>query len=77
VCLANISRRHGKVKEENSVEGVDRIMPGGARRAGIERIITRGIRSTGLRGTRSIGLARVRLGHILTPVGLNALRLRE
>jgi transposase len=48
-----------------------------ARRAGIEGTISRGIRSTRLRRTRYIGLARVRLGHILTAVGLNALRLGE
>jgi hypothetical protein len=35
------------------------------------------MRSTRLRRTRYIGLARVRLGHILTAVGLNVLRLSE
>jgi transposase len=40
-----------------------------ARRAGIEGTISRGTRSTRLRRTRDIGLARVRLGHILTAVG--------
>jgi transposase len=48
-----------------------------ARRAGIEDTISRGMRSTRLRRTRYIGLARVRLGHILTAVGLNVLRLGE
>lgn len=48
-----------------------------ARRAGIEGTISHGIRSTRLRRTRYIGLARVRLGHLLTAVGLNALRLGE
>jgi transposase len=48
-----------------------------ARRAGIEGTISRGIRSTRLRRTRYIGLARVRLGHILTAAGLNLLRLGE
>jgi transposase len=48
-----------------------------ARRAGIEGTISRGTRSTRLRRTRYIGLARVRLGHILTAVGLNVLRLGE
>jgi transposase len=48
-----------------------------ARRAGIEGTISRGMRSTRLRRTRYIGLARVRLGHILTAVGLNVLRLGE
>ncbi|MGH8071898.1 MAG: transposase [Candidatus Entotheonellia bacterium] len=48
-----------------------------ARRAGIEGTISRGIRSTRLRRTRYIGLARVRLGHLLTAVGLNALWLGE
>jgi hypothetical protein len=48
-----------------------------ARRAGIEGTISRGVRCTRLRRTRYIGLARVRLGHILTAVGLNVLRLGE
>ncbi len=48
-----------------------------ARRAGIEGTISRGTRSTRLRRTRYIGLARVQLGHILTAVGLNVLRLSE
>jgi Transposase DDE domain len=48
-----------------------------ARRAGIEGTISRGIRSTRLRRTRYRGLARVHLGHILTAVGLNVLRLGE
>jgi transposase len=48
-----------------------------ARRAGIEGAISRGIRSTRLRRTRYIGLARVHLGHFLTAVGLNIFRLGE
>jgi transposase len=48
-----------------------------ARRAGIEGTISRGTRSTRLRRTRYIGLPRVHLGHILTAVGLNVLRLGE
>jgi Transposase DDE domain len=48
-----------------------------ARRAGIEGTLSRGTRSTRLRRTRSIGLARVHLGHLLTAVGLNVLRLGE
>jgi transposase len=48
-----------------------------ARRAGIEGTISRGTRCTRLRRTRYIGLARVHLGHILTAVGLNMLRLGE
>jgi transposase len=48
-----------------------------ARRAGIEGTLSRGIRSARLRRTRYRGLARVHLGHILTAVGLNVLRLSE
>jgi transposase len=48
-----------------------------ARRAGIEGTISRGIRVTRLRRTRYISLARVRLAHLLTAVGLNVLRLGE
>jgi transposase len=47
------------------------------RRAGIEGTLSRGIRSTRLRRTRYRGLRRVCLGHILTAVGLNVLRLGE
>jgi Transposase DDE domain len=47
------------------------------RHNGIEGIISRGVRSTHLRRTRHRGLARVFLGHILTAVGLNVLRLGE
>jgi transposase len=48
-----------------------------ARRAGIEGTISRGTRGTRLRRTHDIGLRRVRLGHVLTAVGLNVLRLGE
>ena len=48
-----------------------------ARRAGIEGTLSRGIRSTRLRRTRYRGLTRVHLGHLLTAVGLNVLRLGE
>jgi transposase len=48
-----------------------------ARRAGIEGTISRSMRSTRLRRTRYIGLARVHLGHLLIAVGLNVLRLGE
>jgi predicted HicB family RNase H-like nuclease len=48
-----------------------------ARRAGIEGTLSRGMRNRRLRRTRYIGLARVHLGHILTAVGLNVLRLGE
>jgi transposase len=46
-----------------------------ARRAGIEGTISRETRSMRLRRTRSSGLRRVHLGHILAAVGLNVLRL--
>jgi transposase len=48
-----------------------------ARRAGIEGTLSRGIRTCEMRRTRYIGLARVHLGHILTAVALNFLRLGE
>jgi hypothetical protein len=40
-------------------------------------MISRGTLSTHLRHTRYRGLTRVHLGHILTAVGLNVLRLGE
>jgi DDE family transposase len=48
-----------------------------ARRAGIEGTIARGVRGARLRRTRSVGLPRVHLGHLLTAAGLNVLRLGE
>ncbi len=48
-----------------------------ARRAGIEGTLSRGIRTCDLRRTRYTGLARVHLGHVLTAVALNFLRLGE
>jgi DDE family transposase len=50
---------------------------GYARRAGSEGTIPRGTRGVRLRRTRDIGLAGVRLGHLLTAAGLNVLRLSE
>jgi transposase len=58
-------------------EATDAFQAEYARRAGIEGTISRGTRAARLRRTRYIGLARVQLGHILTAVGLNALRLGE
>ncbi len=48
-----------------------------ARRAGIEGTISRGIRSCGLRRSRYLGLAKVRLEHVLTAAGLNLMRAGE
>jgi hypothetical protein len=47
-----------------------------AKRAGIEGTRSRGIRSRRLRQLRSIGLAKARLGHLLTAAALNCSRLR-
>jgi transposase len=46
-------------------------------RAGIEGTLSRGIRTCGLRQTRYLGMARTHLGHVLTAVALNFLRLAE
>jgi hypothetical protein len=48
-----------------------------AKRAGIEGTLSRAIRRTRLRRTRSIGDARVHLSHLLAAVALNFLRLGE
>jgi transposase len=58
-------------------EATDAFQAEFARHAGIEGTISRGTRSTHLRRTRYIGLARVRLGHLLTAAGLNVLGLGE
>jgi len=47
------------------------------KRAGIEGTLSRGIRTCRLRQLRYIGLAKARLGHLLTAVALNFLRLSE
>jgi DDE family transposase len=47
------------------------------RRAGIEGTISRGVRTARLRRTPYIGQDRTHLGHVLTAVGLNWLRLGE
>jgi DDE family transposase len=56
-------------------EATDAFQAEYARCAGIEGAISREIRTARLRRTRYIGLACVHLGHILTAVGLNVLRL--
>lgn len=48
-----------------------------AKRMGIEGTLPRGIRICRMRQIRSIGLAKARLGHVLTAVALNFLRLGE
>jgi transposase len=48
-----------------------------ARRAGIEGTLSRGVRRCRLRRSRYIGLARVHLGHLLTAVALNFVRVGE
>jgi len=48
-----------------------------ARRAGIEGTLSRGIRRCRLRRTRYVGQDRTHLGHVLTAVALNFLRLGE
>ncbi len=48
-----------------------------AKRAGIEGTLSRGIRTCRLRQLRYIGLTKARLGHLLTAVALNFLRLSE
>ena len=48
-----------------------------ARRAGIEGTLSRGLRRCRLRRTRYVGQSRTHLGHVLTAVGLNFVRLAE
>lgn len=44
-------------------------------RAGIEGTLSQGIRAFGLRRSRYLGLAKVRLQHLLTAVALNVVRM--
>jgi len=48
-----------------------------ARRAGIEGTLSRGVRRCRLRRTRYVGLAKVHLGHLLTAVAMNFVRVGE
>ncbi|MBP2310723.1 hypothetical protein J2852_000009 [Azospirillum soli] len=45
------------------------------RRAGVENTLTQGLRLTGLRVCRCIGVSKTRLQHILTVAALNLVRL--
>jgi len=46
-----------------------------AQRAGVESAHAQGVRRSGLRRSRSLGLAKTHLQHILTAVALNLVRL--
>jgi len=58
-------------------EGTEEFATADARRAGGEGTLSRGVRRCRLRRTRYIGQEHVHLGHVLTAVGLNFLRLGE
>lgn len=58
-------------------EGTAEFVAAYAKRAGIEGTLSRGIRTCRLRQIRYIGLAKARLGHLLTAMALNFLRLGE
>lgn len=58
-------------------EGTEAFAAVYAKRAGIEGTLSRGIRTCRLRQIRYVGLAKARLGHLLTAVALNFLRLSE
>ena len=48
-----------------------------AKRAGIEGTISQGVRRSGLRRSRYVGLAKTHLGHIFTAAAINLLRVGE
>ncbi len=58
-------------------EGTKAFAAAYAKRAGIEGTLSRGIRTCRLRQIRYIGLVKAHLGHVLTAVALNFLRLGE
>ena len=47
------------------------------RRAGVEGTISQGVRKFGLRRARYLGMAKVRLQHILTAAGMNLVRIAD
>jgi transposase len=70
-------RHYQALQAARQREATDAFQAEYARRAGIAGPISRGTRRPRRRRTRYIGLARVRLGHLRTAVGLNVLRLGE
>lgn len=69
--------QHEALQAARQREGTKAFQKEYDRRAGIEATISRGVRTSRLRRTPYIGLKRTHLGHVLTAVGLNWLRLGE
>ena len=69
--------QHQALQAARQREGTKAFQKEYDRRAGIEATISRGVRTSRLRRTLYIGLKRTHLGHVLTAVGLNWLRLGE
>jgi transposase len=67
----------GELQERRNVEARPEYQREYARRAGIEGTISQGTRRCGLRHARYIGLARTRLGHLLTAAVLNSVRVAD
>jgi transposase len=70
-------QQHQALQAARQREGTKAFQKEYDRRAGIEGTISRGVRTARLRRTPYIGQDRTHLGHVLTAVGLNWLRLGE
>jgi transposase len=70
-------QQHQALQAARQREGTKAFQAEYNRRAGIEATLSRGVRTSRLRRTPYIGLKRTHLGHVLTAVGLNWLRLGE
>ena len=67
----------GALQAARHRESADEFRATYGKRAGIEGTLARGLRRCRLRRTRYTGQTRVHLGHILTAVAINAVRLGE
>jgi transposase len=69
--------QHEALQERRRLEATPEYARASARRAGVEALLSQGVRRCGLRRSRYVGLARTHLGHALTAAALNFVRLAE
>ncbi len=67
--------QHEALQARRAFEGSPAYAHEYARRAGVEGTLSQGVRRCGLRRSRYVGLAKTHLGHVLTAVALNFVRL--
>jgi transposase len=72
-----IKEHHEALKIARERERTDDFLALYAKRAGIERTISRSVRTCGVRRSRYVGQAKTHLQHLLTAVSINFLRVGE